>query len=98
MILKQIIKTEEKLLKIEDGYKTVIDFNDCVALKKYLNEIGFITNIYFELMEDKQHMTMDDAVEYNEKLLQSKVETDNLDLKKINDFISTLLEKYNIEL
>ena len=97
MKLREIIKIEEKLLKIDNQFKTIIDFNECVLLKRYMADVAAITNIYFELMEEKKHISIDDAYEYNNKLLLSNVEENIFDGNKINDFIHCIFEKYHIQ-
>lgn len=97
MKLREIIKMEEKLLRIDNEFKTIIDFNECVLLKRYMAEIASITNIYFELMEAKKHLSIDDAYEYNNKLLLSDIDENIFDGNKINVFIHSIFEKYSIQ-
>lgn len=97
MKLREIIKMEEKLLKIDNEFKTIIDFNECVLLKRYMADVASITNIYFELMGDKKHLSIDDAYEYNNKLLLNEVDENIFDGSKINVFIHSIFEKYHIQ-
>jgi hypothetical protein len=78
--LEMIINIEDILLQIEEKYLFELDFGHIVKLNKYLEEIGKITNIYFELLEkyNKYIMNLDIDVEKKaEKLKNYNIKINN---------------------
>lgn len=99
MILSELIKYEESLMKFEMSSKFLIDFNDYIKLLKLLKEIGEITTNYFILMKEydiklknenlSKEKRKEKLIEFNDKLLNSSIEFNE---KNIIFFI----DKYNI--
>ena len=85
MTLQELISIEEKLLKLEMFNIFSFHFNEIVVLKQYLKEIGEVTSLYFELVEeygntiktehsDKSYEEKKQILqEYNDNLLKSEV-------------------------
>jgi hypothetical protein len=111
MTLKEIINTEEKLLIIDERYKQKLSFNEVVRLKRYMANVGEITDTYFELIEG-YHKTIvhdnksvsnttsdivNDMYEYNDSLQSSEVDVDLINMNEIIGFINILSEKYAID-
>lgn len=86
--LKELMIIEEKLLKFESENKFSINFNVYVKLEKYLDEIGYITDKYFSLLN-----------KYNDKINKQEVnfETKSKLLYNFNeDKLKTEIE-YNVD-
>ena len=109
MTLNEIIKIEEKLLILNEKYKQELSFNEVVRLKFYMKNIAEITNVYFELIESYQKNTIvensnknttssivNDMYDYNDKLQQSEVDVDLINLNEIVGFIKIISQKYKI--
>lgn len=94
--LGKVIEIEEKLLKIENKYIYSLEFSEVLNLKKYLSEIASITDIYFELLEGKGFDSEDEAIKYNTNILNSEIDDDFINHKKINQFVNYICTKYNI--
>jgi hypothetical protein len=106
MKLNEIIENEEKLLILNDKYKHLLTFSEVIRLKRYMTEVGDITNLYFELVEEyhahvpKEGKKTDELInkiyEYNDTLLGSDVESDLLNMNEIVGFINLIASKYSI--
>ena len=85
MKLKELMNIEERLLHIQMTHMFDMPFNDIVLLKNHLKEIGDITSIYFELVEEycekdkveQSDLSYDEkkniVQEYNDNILNSEV-------------------------
>lgn len=85
MKLKELMSIEEKLLRIEMTKIFSMPFNDIVLLKSYLSNIGEITKLYFDLVEQYCEQVKSEYVdldydgkkeklqEYNDRILESDV-------------------------
>lgn len=110
MTLNEIIQTEEKLLILDEKYKTTLTFNEVVRLKRYMKNVADITDTYFELIEcyhktfpyDNRSVSsttsdkVNDMYSYNDTLLSSDVDVDLINVNEIIGFINILSEKYHI--
>lgn len=88
------MEVEKQLLTINDSDKKyTLSMNDLFLLKRYIDKIGEITNLYFETQieylntvkckENYEELLM----EYNKKLYNSKVD---IDLKEIKEFLKKI--------
>ena len=99
MILSELIKHEESLMRFETSSKFSMDFNDYIKLLKVLKEIGEITTNYFNLIKEydvklknenfSKENRKEKLIDFNDKLLNSFIEFNE---KNIIFFI----DKYNI--
>lgn len=84
--LKELISIEEKLLQFEKTDKFLIKFNVYIKLEKYLDEIGYITDKYFSLLNQyneqltKQDLNFDAKsrilYNFNEEKLETEIDYD----------------------
>jgi hypothetical protein len=98
MKLQELMHFEEKLLLCENNNRFTLSFNDYITLDKFLTEVENITNLYFQLIDDyKKHLNNENIKnedrinllnEYNNKLLNEKIE---FDFTKYEEFIKKYL-------
>ena len=92
-----MIKIEEKLLKLESKHKYEYTLDELIKSKKYLKEIGEITDLYFSVQyEYSQTLNpLDDNL--NDKLTSYQVFLSNgsidIDVSKYTEFINQLENK-----
>lgn len=91
--MKNIMEVEKQLLMInESDKKYTLSMNDLYKLKTYIDKVGDITNLYFEVQVDylnliKNKDNFEELMkEYNDKLYNSLVD---IDLREIENFIKT---------
>ena len=91
--MKSIMEVEKQLLTINDSDKKyTLSMNDLYKLKTYIDKVGEITNLYFEVQVDylnliKNKDNFEELMkEYNDKLYNSLVD---IDLREIENFIKT---------
>ncbi len=91
--MKNIMEVEKQLLMInESDKKYTLSMNDLYKLKTYIDKVGDITNLYFEVQVDylnliKNKDNFEELMkEYNGKLYNSLVD---IDLREIENFIKT---------
>lgn len=87
------MEVEKQLLIInESDKKYTLSMNDLYKLKTYIDKVGEITNLYFEVQVDylnliKNKDNFEELMkEYNDKLYNSLVD---IDLREIENFIKT---------
>lgn len=87
------MEVEKQLLIInESDKKYTLSMNDLYKLKTYIDKVGDITNLYFEVQVDylnliKNKDNFEELMkEYNDKLYNSLVD---IDLREIENFIKT---------
>lgn len=93
MILKKLMNIEESLLKINEYCKNTLSFNEIVLLKRYMQEISEITNVYFELIDGYNNNDIED---YSKKILATTID-DIINHKEITSFLEKIKEKYLID-
>lgn len=88
------MEVEKQLLTINDSDKKyTLSMNDLYLLKRYIDKIGKITNLYFETqVEYLNSVKCEENYEelligYNKKLYNSKVD---IDLKEIKEFLKNI--------
>lgn len=91
--MKNIMEVEKQLLMInESDKKYTLSMNDLYKLKTYIDKVGDITNLYFEVQVEylnliKNKDNFEELMkEYNDKLYNSLVD---IDLREIENFIKT---------
>ncbi len=91
--MKNIMEVEKQLLMLnESDKKYTLSMNDLYKLKTYIDKVGEITNLYFEVQVDylnliKNKDNFEELMkEYNDKLYNSLVD---IDLREIENFIKT---------
>lgn len=91
---KKLMVLENILLIIDKWLKFELDLNDAYKLKRYINEIGDITNYFFELQTELSSKANDNEKlkEYHDMLISSTVEYNH---SNVENFIDQLLEKKN---
>lgn len=89
MKLINIFDNEEKLLTFEKDNKFKIPFNDYIILDEILNEIGIITNKYFNLINEYNDVLLKKGLTYDER--RNIIEAYNKDA--LNEDISINIEK-----
>jgi len=87
------MEVEKQLLIInESDKKYTLSMNDLYKLKTYIDKVGEITNLYFEVQVEYLNLIKDKdnfeelMKEYNDKLYNSLVD---IDLREIEFFIKT---------
>lgn len=87
------MEVEKQLLIInESDKKYTLSMNDLYKLKTYIDKVGEITNLYFEVQVEylnliKNKDNFEELMkEYNDKLYNSLVD---IDLREIENFIKT---------
>ena len=92
-----MIKIEEQLLKLETKHKYEYTLDELIKSKKYLKEIGEITNLYFSTQYEYSQTLNPLDEELNEKLIKYQTflssGTINVDVSKYTEFISQLENK-----
>lgn len=88
------MEVEKQLLTINDSDKKyTLSINDLYLLKRYIDKIGGITNLYFETQVEYLNRVKCEEnyeellIEYNKKLYNSKVD---IDLKEIKEFLKNI--------
>ena len=88
------MEVEKQLLMINDSEKKYkLSMNDLYMLKKYIDKIGEITNLYFETQVENLNTIKckenyeELLLKYNKKLYKDKVD---IDLKEIKEFLKKL--------
>ena len=75
MKLTEIMEKEKELLLLKDNEEFKMPLAKAVLLTKALNEIGLVTDTYFDLMSRfSQTHTIEETKEYNARLMQEDVE------------------------
>lgn len=87
------MEVEKQLLMLnESDKKYTLSMNDLYKLKTYIDKVGEITNLYFEVQVEylnliKNKDNFEELMkEYNDKLYNSLVD---IDLREIENFIKT---------
>ena len=104
----KLVNAEMILLEIEAKYKFELAFNEMFTLHKYLNEVGEITNYffniqneYYDIIKDKEKLEL-----FHDRLVKDEVEYDYHNLlhfiidiaEKLNkNDINKLLEEYKLK-
>ena len=92
-----MIKIEEQLLKLESKHKYEYTLDELIKSKKYLKEIGEITDLYFSTQYEYSQTLNPLDEELNEKLTSYQVFLSNgsidIDVSKYTEFISQLENK-----
>lgn len=92
-----MIKIEEQLLKLETKHKYEYTLDELIKSKKYLKEIGEITDLYFSTQYEYSQTLNPLDEELNEKLIKYQTflssGTINVDVSKYTEFISQLENK-----
>jgi hypothetical protein len=95
--INELIKIEEKLLKLESKHKYEYTLNELIKSKKYLKEIGEITDLYFSVQYEYSQTINPLDEELNDKLIkyQSFLSsgTIDVDISKYTEFINQLENK-----
>lgn len=88
--MKSIMEVEKQLLMLnESDKKYTLSMNDLYKLKTYIDKVGEITNLYFEVQVEylnliKNKDNFEELMkEYNDKLYNSLVDIDLREIKKI---------------
>lgn len=111
MRLKDIIVTEEELLKVDSEFDalTNLDINEVILLTNVLTNLSNITNIYFGMLEqygnkvEKMDCQYDVKVkmveEYNEKMLNTDINLSKATYGVVTNFkikkLMKLLKKHS---
>ena len=92
-----MIKIEEQLLKLETKHKYEYTLDELIKSKKYLKEIGEITDLYFSIQYEYSQTLNPFDEELNEKLIKYQTflssGTIDIDTDKYTEFINQLENK-----
>ena len=92
-----MIKIEEQLLKLESKHKYEYTLDELIKSKKYLKEIGEITDLYFSIQYEYSQTLNPFDEELNEKLIKYQTflssGTIDIDTDKYTEFINQLENK-----
>jgi hypothetical protein len=95
--INELIKIEEKLLKLESKHKYEYTLDELIKSKKYLKEIGEITDLYFSVQYEYSQTLNPLDENLNEKLVNYQVFLSNgsidIDVSKYTEFINQLENK-----
>jgi hypothetical protein len=89
--VNELMTLERLLLEIDLRGKFELSLRDAIYLSQYIDEIGEMTAIYFELQNEffKKYNDTDKLNEYHRKLSADEVDYDTRKVKKfINDVFS----------
>lgn len=90
--INEIIKIEEMLLKIDNSCKFNLTLYQNIRLSDYLEKIGKMTNIYFELQNDYYKLNGEEMFkEYHNKLVSEELFIDIEPFKMFIDELSITL-------
>ena len=84
--VNELMTIERFLLEIDTRFKFTLSFSDAYKLYNYLKDVGRITNLYFELLEEfyRKKPDKDKLNEYKNKISGDKID---FDIKEIQNFI-----------
>ena len=92
-----MIKIEEQLLKLESKHKYEYTLDELIKSKKYLKEIGEITDLYFSTQYEYSQTLNPLDENLNDKLTSYQVFLSNgsidINVNKYTEFISQLENK-----
>ena len=92
-----MIKIEEQLLKLESKHKYEYTLDELIKSKKYLKEIGEITDLYFSVQYEYSQTLNPLDENLNDKLTSYQVFLSNgsidIDVSKYTEFINQLENK-----
>lgn len=95
--INELIKIEEKLLKLESKHKYEYTLDELIKSKKYLKEIGEITDLYFSVQYEYSQTLNPLDENLNDKLTSYQVFLSNgsidIDVNKYTEFINQLENK-----
>ena len=95
--INELIKIEEKLLKLESKHKYEYTLDELIKSKKYLKEIGEITDLYFSVQYEYSQTLNPLDENLNDKLTSYQVFLSNgsidIDVSKYTEFINQLENK-----
>lgn len=91
--IKDIILLEKRFLEFENDYKFVITLDELFILEEYINKIGRITSIYFNVQFEfsRAHEDKDEVQKYHDKLTDCELKYDFSDAI---EFINNMCDKY----
>ena len=92
--VNELMTIERFLLEIDARLKFTLSFSDACKLYNYLKDVGRITNIYFELLEEfyRKYPDKDKISEYKNKISGDKLEFNIEEIQKFIDNVFNTAE------
>lgn len=89
--VNELMTIERFLLEIDARFKFTLSFSDAYKLYNYLKDVGRITNLYFELLEEfyRRNPDKDKLNEYKNKISGDKLE---FNIEEVQFFIDEIFD------